>query len=408
VTRVRLSALLLAVVGCSFRERALEDEVLPGDDAGSTVADARPPADAVLPDARRADAGRPCEWELPPTRFDPCALPPSNGTASQGSSATYDTDTGITRFPSGETGMPISAVIAQANGPEIRVLVWDTYIVDAPLRVVGSRPLLLIALESFEVRGAGVLDVSADGAVPGPGGGPGCGGGTGDPGDSAGDDGGTGGGGGGGGHGAIGGFGGFGVGSIGSGAGTAAGSTALTRLHGGCAGGPGGAPPRGARPAAGGGGGAVHVAARRRILVTDEGRIVAAGGGGRAGEAGAGGGGGGAGGAIMLEAPEVIVTAAARLCANGGSGGEGSGAVRGADGRPGTCDAVEPAITPDQSLGGGNGGRGGVRGEPAGGDGAGSLVAGGGGGGGAVGRIRVRATALDLRGTVTPIPVTTP
>jgi hypothetical protein len=49
-----------------------------------------------------------------------------------------------------------------------------------------------------------------------------------------------------------------------------------------------------------------------------------------------------------------------------------------------------------------------VRGEPPGGDGAGSLVAGGGGGGGAVGRIRVRATALDLRGTLTPIPVTTP
>ncbi len=415
--------------GCSFSPSALDfqmtgDAAVTVPDGGGTP-DAPPgidgaptPPDAPPgPDAPPAD----CEWEFTPTNFDPCQLPPSNGDAVEGVPATFDTDTGITTLGNGATVTPISALLPQSGGPSIRVLVFDTFFIDQPIRAVGSHPLLIVGLDSIEVGGDfGLVDVSAmaraDGtAEAGPGGddATACASGRGGNGGAPPSETLGGSGGGGGSFGSRGGPGGEAGDSDGGDEGETGGSSSLSPLRGGCRGGTGGSG-RGPGPSggvAGAGGGALQISARREVILSGGGQLRAGGGGGRAPLGLSGGGGGGSGGAILLEAARVTISSGdlftVRVCANGGSGGEGGGLGVSRDGAPGTCADDAGAETPNGSTGG-NGGRGGYRDETTGGEGGEGGAAGAGGGGGGVGRIRIRAIENDpiLAGAVvSPAPV---
>jgi len=170
----------------------------------------------------------------------------------------------------------------------------------------------------------------------------------------------------------------------------------LTDLRGGCPGQDGAGLHGGVH---GHGGGAVYLIAGNRIYL---GGIITVGGEGGAGAArsASGGGGGGSGGMIGLDAPNITVTS--MLIANGGGGGEGSeDAVGGHNGQ----DA--------HTVSAAGGGRGGTSFAGAGGDGGdgvtlaggggldGSDRNGGGGGGGGVGIILAPAAA-DLGAQVSP------
>jgi hypothetical protein len=199
------------------------------------------------------------------------------------------------------------------------------------VKVIGNRPLLIVALDSVIIQGAlRASGTSSDGN------------GGGFAGDFEKAGAGPGGGrttmalqgGGGGGH--------CGIGGAALAGGKAYGSAANTPLVGGSAGGGG--------YGGGFGGGAVQIAAGTSIEVSGPGVLDTSGTGGQFG-----GGGGGAGGAILLEAPTVSVFGV--LAANGGGGGSGSGQANtfGANGGP----SSEPAlggVSETPALGnGGNG-----------------------------------------------------
>ena len=220
------------------------------------------------------------------------------------------------------------------SGPELAVLHVDEFgIQNGTVTVRGTRPLVIIA--RGEIRLAGMLEASARGVEPGPGGsGPGMGPGAGGAGRHAGQS--QDGGGAGGGHGSAGGRGGSGVCvdgvcSDGGAPGLAVGTAELAVLEGGSGGGAGAIrtltdtclPAPG-----GGGGGAVQLTSLGRIRIEPGGGVHVGGGGGAGGaieppcDDNGGGGGGGAGGAIFLQAPEVENRGV--LAANGGSGGSGA------------------------------------------------------------------------------------
>ena len=253
----------------------------------------------------------------------------------------------------------------------------------------GSKPLVLVAVDSITISGA--LDASSHrGGATGPGA------------DLAGCDAGTapnaaGGGGAGGTFGLRGGNGGnrFDA-SAGGGAGN---PITPTVLRGGCKGQDGG----GTNPGAGGsGGGGVYLIATNAIMIS--GAIDASGAGGNGGTTGSsGGGGGGAGGYIGLEAPSVMNSG--NLFANGGGGGEASGTTTG--GMSG-ADPASPAMpAPGGSLGSTNGGDGGsgaagIASGQNGGNGNAAGASGGGGGGGGGGGIIHVVPSTPLGGMVSP------
>ncbi|MBA2544948.1 MAG: hypothetical protein H0V17_35220 [Deltaproteobacteria bacterium] len=269
------------------------------------------------------------------------------------------------------------------------VIVGTSIQVDGVLRAFGTRPLVLIATESFSIGNAGVIDVSSVqteqtqlGA-----GARACA-----PSLAA-----TAGGGGAGGSlttsGGAGGNGGGGNGGI------PAASSAVTTLIGGCSGSPGTGAMAGA---AGHGGGAVLVIASTLSIT---GRINASG----AGAAPAvgdqdGGGGGGSGGVIILDASAIItVSGTARLIAQGGGGGGGDGggggAEAGQDPNPAT-PGVAAQGGAGSDVGAGAGGDGGVAGGGGAGENAGGK--GGGGGGGSTGLIRGIAPMVTNNGVSSP------
>ncbi len=174
--------------------------------------------------------------------------------------------------------------------------------------------------------------------------------------------------------------------------GTANGTTTLTPLRGGCAGG-GGSP-------FGPAGGAVQISSRTLITISGSGYIDATGGGGPPGVVGnaKAGAGGGSGGGILLEAPSVSITASASLTANGGGGGcaigtGGNGLAVSDQASGATCPATDE----------GNGGLGGsINGPATDGEAASGISSSGGGGGGGVGRIRINAVNINAPGLVTP------
>jgi hypothetical protein len=273
------------------------------------------------------------------------------------------------------------------DGPELAILHVGTLTIeaDAWVRVIGSRPLVVLARSRIDV--AGQLDVSARLVVPGPGAATTNGGGVGPAGKGPP-------GSGGGGHASAGGRGGGTNCMPGciypGGDGGEEMAEPLVVLVGG---GSGGHSPHPTCDFArrGGGGGAVQLYAGESISVAGSIRAGGAGGGGgpQCGTAPRAAAGGGAGGTIVLQAP--VVTVSGMLAVNGGGGGVGGSSVGpGGDGADGRLDA-ESASGGPAAPGGAGGGSGGSRAARA--ASGGSVFSngggGGGGGGGAEGRIEI-------------------
>lgn len=268
------------------------------------------------------------------------------------SGATVEADTGIVRS-GGQVIAVATETVPQGGGPTLRVLMARSFVV-GDIQIRGTMPVALVAMESVEVRG--VIDVSADDMVAGPGALTCSGAGRG--GDQPGGawvrrySGHTGSGeylwtnpgAGGGGFGSAGGIGGVTTLAPG-GAGGVNGSALLVPLRGGCPGG-------GVNSSfvdvghAGRGGGAIQlVSGTGEIVVTASAGLAGVHAGGSGGRgctndgatgsnppsgAGCGTGGGGSGGGILLEAADVRFEAGAALLASGGGGGGmgGCGAAR--------------------------------------------------------------------------------
>lgn len=135
----------------------------------------------------------------------------------------------------------------------------------------------------------------------------------------------------------------------------------------------------------GAGGGAIELVAGKSIRVGAAGVVNVGGGGGRAN-----GGAGGSGGAILIEAPDVTVNGS--LSANGGGGAVYNGGSPGQNGQPGKTAALGSSSTAgigsaDAVIDGGNGQNSGIANSS-------------GGGGGGAGRIRINtATGAATFGT---------
>jgi len=314
---------------------------------------------------------------------------------------TFDTDA---LTPSEWCGVAIAPVVAmQVDGPEVVVVPLAGLTVEDmnTLKFTGSRPVVLLV--DGDVVIDGMLDVSADATVPGPGGDDpledshDCALGTGEVGET--DRGGNNGagGGGGGGFGQPGAAGSAGrAGGDGGAGGAAEGTDSLSPLRAGCAGGRGGNGWTSVDDLrwGGAGGGAIQISAAGDLTVGATGVIDAGGGGGSTSTGGEdGGGGGGSGGGILLQAVTLAVTGA--VVANGGGGAEGmdtdsgnGSATPGQDGRPDDIAALGGSSAPTEL--GGHGGNGGL---PSGAAPTAGMTNysnngdGGGGGGGGAGRV---------------------
>ncbi len=373
----------LGVIGCKFPELPPIDE---GDGRDETRDDSG------------VDAG-PCPGELfgyAISNIAECDLAPPDGDLDLTLVASIDTFAGTMTSQGGSVAaLPGSRLVPQAVGPMLRVVSVATFElpqnVTIPIR--GEYPIAFIVWGDATVAGTLSLTGSA-----GPTGVPAgrrsdCGTGSG----TAGTGGGAGGGGGGGGLGTAGGTGGIGSDILASrgDSGTPLVNPMRSPLWGGCAGSAGSS---GALP--GSGGGALQMSIAGTLTLT--GTLTAGGGGGAGGGTG-GGAGGGSGGMLLLEAG-TAVTGDGSVTANGGGGGGGAGTSTAGSGLAG-CAACSSAALGGSSGGGGAGGNGGAASIAATGGGN-SNQYGGGGGGGGVGLVWVRAPAIDLTGTLSPLPRT--
>jgi hypothetical protein len=315
-----------------------------------------------------AFAGGGCRYLLDDPAASPDALAPGDGDALCGFGAGLisvdgfclrDAPEPVVRLEGGTLDTEIDArCLALDTGGDYCVVAGGAVTI-AGLKVVGARPLIVVALTTLDVLGP--LDVSSDldATRPAPGAGRGC-----EPEV----------------EGALftGGVGGS-FGTAGGRGGTATGTpvrpspvfaiAAPDELRGGCAG------VTHALSGSGGGGG-VYLVSRARLRVTNT--IDASGAPGRGGVPNGGeptgGGGGGSGGMIVLDAQPLELASTARVIAHGGGGGEGAGgqepgvagnesrggtlgAARGGDGGDGASQ-LSPATngTSDQTSGGGGGG----------------------------------------------------
>ncbi len=246
----------------------------------------------------------------------------------------------------------------------------------------GTRPIILVALDSIEILGQLNGDAGrAGGAEQGNGvdaDGPGAGGGKydGAPGKRGGGAGFCGKGG--------------DAGSAIAKGGVTYGTASLVPLLGGSSGG---------GPYPGAGGAAVQLVAGRRIHVGAAGRVYVPGGGGHS--ALNLGGGGGSGGAILLESKDIAIDGT--LAANGGGGGSNNG---GGDGEKGTATTTPAKGDVAGAEGAGGAGSGGT--SVAGGNATGAAdVAGNGGGGSGFIRLNTASGAATLTGVVSPSAGTT-
>lgn len=271
------------------------------------------------------------------------------------------------------------------------VIAAERVTIPFPLRVIGSRPLVILASESITIRAA--LDASSrrDGSS-GPGRRTDCASPSGSGTNLAA------GGGAGGTFGFAGGPGGAASGAI---AVAPRAVSPLVSFAGGCAGGDGGAVTgQSARARGGGGGGGVYLIAGASIDVRGNGSINASGAGGEGGGLGQGGAGGGAGGTIGFDAPAIVIEG--HVIAKGGGGGGGG------DGAAGSAGADADAANPSAQVSGGGGGGGGGNG----GDGSNGTVGGvpvgtpmraAGGGGGGGGRVLLHGQRTGA-GVLNPAP----
>ncbi len=426
---VVVSAIVFATTACGNVEPTASDASPPAADASQPAVDAAPAApDATLTACTPSttvcsgstlvtcDAAgdviesRTCPLDCHPGGERCFDIEPSNGLAAVFAgtgfadllldNVTIDTDSGAVTDSAG-ADVPVSTVVvAQAQGPMIRVVLANVLTI-GNTTVTGGLPLAFVA--KHDVNVVGHIDVAAQSTRPGPGAStqqlcaagdamgvpvsivPGSGGG------------------------------GFGsAGAKGGSSGTAPGGSPVMShglpeirpLRGGCRGGHvfSGIEPVQVWAEGGAGGGAVQIVSRTRIDVSGAASIIGAGGGGGTGS-GNGAAAGGSGGAILLEAPIVRVAGVGSgLYANGGAG-----ACRNADGSdahnaPGPASG---AVCPNPYHGdGGDGAYAGV-GATMGLDAisqATNLFAGGGGGGS--GRIRVNTSdgnyELGAGATVSP------
>jgi len=420
-----LAALLLVLGACSFEP--------PPDVGDDDDPDAAAPPDAEQPDAEHGCA--PDTITCTDGRYVDCSsdgvvevaldcplgcddiqarcrdVDPSNGLAQYldrtrtdadapalvlGDGSTIDTSTGVV-FDGA-----VSVTVPSVDIGDHRVFIVKSLALTGTTIVSGTDGLLIVSDGNVSITG--LLDLSANLRVSGPGGGPGsCAGGT------ASTTAGFSGGGGGGGNGDPGGTGGNADGGSSPGglAGAALADLDLEPLHGGCAGGDATESGSTCRGVGGGGGGALQIVSRTEIALTGGAVIDASGGGGVAARAGVdtctstnlrGGGAGGAGGSILLEAPQVRLEGSAVILSTKGGGGSAAGIgsfLVGTDG--GTA-----AGTASGGINGNTGANGGAGGNEtlAPGDGtAGDANEDGGGAGGAVGRVRFNTSA----GTINPV-----
>jgi hypothetical protein len=406
---VKFLGVILFVTGCGFQSTQLPLDPSSGGgvldaaaidvDAPIAIVDAMIPPDGevVRPDAM-----------IPP--------PPSDARVCFGSGALQvclkTLPTRPVTLPSGAAAFTTTAtgnctqIDSQTNGPELCVVAGTTVTVSGSFVATGTRPLVIVALDTLTVAAGGSIDVSSTTATNRIGAGAQTGTCT-APGRGANSGGGAGGGGGGG-FGSAGGIGGTGnTGTTSTGAGGAAGPAQppVAIVRGGCDGGPGGDDSGGSNTggAAGIGGGAVYLIAGNRLTITGD--VFASGGGGGTNHGSAGreqgGGGAGSGGMIGLDAPAITVTG--RIAANGGGGGGGgalnTGGVTGTDGTTAAWNSRAPGGAPD--TGAGAGGQGSAVGAATSLDGT-SAIAGAGGGGGGLGAI---VTFGTLQGTqLSPAP----
>jgi hypothetical protein len=337
---MRCAGLLWLLVGCRS-VLGLEEPIRAERDAAMDVSDAPAPVDASL-----------CFGSFTVVCLETLPLAP----LGFGTSAEVDTDVS-------------TACATTTNNVDACVLAGRSITISTAvtLSAVGSKPLILLATDgSITIAAGGTVNVSSKlgGASTGAGFGRGACNAATTPGSSAGGPGGS-----------FGGKGGNGGLAGGTGTGQAGATTNLaTMLRGGCAGanaGPGGSPGTGGK-----GGGAVELISSLAIDVA--GTINASGAGGTSGgtSGNAGGGGGGSGGAIVLAAPDVVVSGL--VFANGGGGGGGEKGVAGTDPSPPTRGAGG-----DGGVGG-DGGDGSLGGIGSSGENSGN---GGGGGGGGAGII---------------------
>ena len=330
-----------------------------------------------------------CAYISPKYLPDICDQLATEPTFTVASSVTLDTS-----LDSNCTG----GIVTQ-SGPPICVVRAGTIAINAPLTVTGTRALALVADTSLTITST--LDVSANAATSGPGGGFRVSGAQAD----------------------------ANIGGGGAGfrqGGASGGST--TTAGGGGAGGPAFDPlaitglTGGARPAVpsfgigvsggGGGGAATFIACRGTVSVS--GLIDAGGGGGRPGFdqiiggpiSMLGAGGGGSGGYVVIQGVGVSVTG--RLFANGGGGG--GGGISDTSGNPGgDAQRSSTAVAGGGSAAGGQGGAGGSGGIGAAGPNSGLAGSGGspGGGGGGTGRFQVY-TPASVGPTINPLDVSPP
>jgi len=274
-----------------------------------------------------------------------------------------------------------------ASLPDLCVMSGTTVTATGAVRVIGARPLAIVATQDLTIGSGATLDASSIvGGTRGAGANLGtCNAGS-PPGGSSG-------GGGGGAGGSFQSRGGAGGGGMGTAGGTSGVTVTTAFVRGGCRGQPGG----GATPGSGGdSGGSIYLVAGARLQIDGQLNASGAGGGGATGSK-SGGGGGGSGGMITLYGSPIVIGSGARIWANGGGGGGG-----GSSSSAGTSGGQ--AVAPG---GGGSAGSG----DGAGGVGAAQVMSGapgmqgakgGGGGGGGVGVIENVTGGLLAPGTFSP------
>lgn len=424
---MRLGVLgILLVSACSFdpnTQAGANSDAADLVDADPNAPDADPNAPDADPNA--PDAGACDSWSKTPTLFDPCAditMQSDELVLAVPGRYIYHTDDHTLVSPTGMVSTPVFAELGNATA----IVVGRFQINSASsVRVIGSRPLMVISWDDIVINGAIDVSSEANGITPddavtdikGAGANPaacsnvavaaqqGV----------SHEEGGSGGGGGG--FGSVGGRGGIGnVGnqnSLGGAGGLPV--TPSPTLRGGCPGAAGGQG-NGTGPGMGApGGGAVYLVARTSLTVNA--RINAGGQGGHRAEGGrSAGGGGGSGGLVGLEAPSIALQAMAILAANGGGGGGGgnNSATDSQSGETGRASSTVAAAGGVGESGGpadppGFGGDGGFLGD----DTAVTKLGfsggrGGGGGGGGVGFIVVSASvtpSIDPAAQISPAAV---
>ena len=313
--------------------------------------------------------------------------------------ATFDsTGTPTWTFAPGCSFTPPTHVV---TGDDVVVIPVRNLTVNQPLRVVGSRPVVLAVYGNATLKDEVLAHSAGAESRGGAGSGVACTGRTGGAGAVGGGDGS---GGGGGGLATEGGLGGANDDGTAGGLRGGAMTGGFSPLVGGCQGGTGGGF-AGTTPGPGGrGGGALQISVAGTLTLASAVSVSGAGGGGgdsTINNTAAGGGGGGSGGMLVLEARNLVVENSAKVTANGGSGGEGSdeqGSSRlpGIAGVDGSRQTAIPVAGGDGGAANGGAGGAGAAGETGPGNGLAGTGSGvgtrgaGGGGGGAVGRILLR------------------